>query len=78
MKNYEYLLSNISVLKGVGKSLVSKFKRKNIHTIFDLVLSIPTKYIDRSTETKIKDLHIGKIQTVNILVEKYNFPRIRN
>ena len=78
MKNYEYLLSNISILKGVGKSLVSKFKRKNIHTIFDLILSIPSKYIDRSTETKIKDLHIGKIQTVNILVEKYNFPRIRN
>ena len=78
MKNYEYLLSNISILKGVGKSLVSKFKRKNIHTIFDLILSIPSKYIDRTTETKIKDLHIGKIQTVNILVEKYNFPRIRN
>ena len=78
MNNYEYLLSNISILKGVGKSLVSKFKRKNIHTIFDLILSIPSKYIDRTTETKIKDLHIGKIQTVNILVEKYNFPRIRN
>ena len=78
MKNYEYLLSNISILKGVGKSLVSKFKRKNIHTIFDLILSIPSKYIDRTSETKIKDLHIGKIQTVNILVEKYNFPRIRN
>tara|TARA_B100001123_G_scaffold243852_1_gene272631 strand:- start:1542 stop:3581 length:2040 start_codon:yes stop_codon:yes gene_type:complete len=78
MKNYEYLLSNISILKGVGKSLVSKFRRKNIHTIFDLVLSIPSKYIDRSTETKIKDLHIGKVQTLNILVEKYNFPRIRN
>ena len=28
MNNYEYLLSNISILKGVGKSLVSKFKRK--------------------------------------------------
>ena len=66
MKNYEYLLSNISVLKGVGKSLVSKFKRKNIHTVFDLVLSIPSNYIDRSRETKIKDLHIGKIHTIII------------
>ena len=78
MNNYEYLLSDITILKGVGKSLATKFKRKNINTIFDLILSTPSKYIDRSIETKIKDLHIGKIQTVTILVEKYNFPRIRN
>ena len=78
MNNYEYLLSDISILKGVGKSLSNKFKRKNINTIFDLILSKPSKYIDRSIETKIKDLHIGKIQTVTILVEKYNFPRVRN
>ena len=78
MSNYEYLLSDISILKGVGKSLVTKFRRKNINTIFDLILSTPSNYIDRSIETKIKDLHIGKIQTITILVEKYNFPRIRN
>ena len=78
MNNYEYILSDISILKGVGKSLISKFKRKNIHTIFDLILSAPSKYIDRSLETKVENLHIGKIQTVTILVEKYNFPRIRN
>ena len=77
MNNYEYFLSKISILKGVGKSLVSKFKQKNIHTIFDLILSIPSKYIDSSIETKIKNLHIGKIQTVTILVEKYYFPRIQ-
>tara|TARA_B100002051_G_scaffold274746_1_gene316640 strand:- start:1606 stop:3645 length:2040 start_codon:yes stop_codon:yes gene_type:complete len=77
MNNYEYLLSELSVLKGVGKSLVSRFKRKNIHTIFDLITNNPSKYIDRSVEAKIKDLHIGKIQTVTVLVEKYNFPRIR-
>tara|TARA_Y100001970_G_scaffold283032_1_gene397241 strand:- start:766 stop:2805 length:2040 start_codon:yes stop_codon:yes gene_type:complete len=78
MNNYEYLLSDISILKGIGKSLVTKFKRKNIYTIFDLILSLPLKYIDRSLETKIKDLHIGKIQTITVLVEKYNFPRVRN
>ena len=78
MNNYEYLLSDISTVKGVGKSLATKFRRKNINTIFDLILSIPSKYIDRSIETKIKELHVGKIQTVTIHVEKYNFPRIRN
>ena len=78
MNDYEYLLSDISILKGVGKSLATKFRRKNINTIFDLILSIPSKYVDRTVETKIKDLHIGKIQTVTIVAEKYNFPRIRN
>ena len=78
MNNYEYLLSDISILKGVGKSLATKFKRKNIYSIFDLILNKPSRYIDRSQETKIKDLHIGKIQTVTLFVEKYNFPRIRN
>ncbi len=78
MNNYEYLLSDITVLKGVGKSLATKFKRKNIYTIFDLILTTPSKYIDRSIETKIKNLHIGKIQTLTIFVEKYVFPRIRN
>ena len=78
MNNYEYLLSDISILKGVGKSLAARFKRKNINTIFDLILSTPSKYIDRSIETYIKDLHVGKIQTVTIKVEKYSFPRIRN
>ncbi len=77
MNNFEYILSDISILKGVGKSLVAKFKRKNIHTIFDLILSTPSKYIDRSIETKVENLHIGKVQTITILVEKYNFPRIR-
>ena len=29
-------------------------------------------------ETNIKELQIGKIQTIRITVLKYNFPRIRN
>ena len=78
MNNYEYLLSDISILKGVGKSLQARFKRQNINTIFNLILSIPSRYIDRSNESKIKDLHIGKIQTITVNVEKYNFPRLRN
>ena len=78
MNNYEYLLSDISILKGVGKSLATKFRRKKINTIFDLIFSTPLKYIDRSIETSIKDLHIGKIQTITVVVEKYIFPRIRN
>ena len=39
---------------------------------------LPKSYTDRSLSSKIKDLKIGKLQTVTIIPQKYNFPRIRN
>ena len=39
---------------------------------------LPRSFTDRSNISKIKDLHIGKISTVEIIPLKYNFPRIRN
>ena len=39
---------------------------------------MPQTYTDRSKITKIKDLHIGKISTLEVMPIKYNFPRIRN
>ena len=34
--NYEYLLSNLSTLKGVGIKTSNILKKKNINSIFDL------------------------------------------
>ena len=53
-------------------------KRKKVNTIFDLLWKLPKSYTDRSITTKIKDLKIGEIQTVNIIPYKHNFPRLRN
>ncbi len=78
MSNYEYLLSDINTVKGIGPKITKLFKKRNINTIFDLLWSIPLESIDRSKITKINELQLGKIQTVNIYVKKYNFPRIRN
>ena len=78
MSNYEYLLSDISKVKGIGPKISKLFKKKNINTIFDLLWSLPTESIDRSHISKINELQIGKTQTINIDVKKYNFPRIRN
>ena len=44
----------------------------------DLLWKLPKSYTDRSISSKIKDLKIGDIQTVNVTPYKYNFPRIRN
>ena len=76
--NYEYLLSDLSNLKGVGAKTTNLLKKKKINNIFDLLWKLPKTYIDRSHSTKIKDLKIGENQTINITPIKYQFPRVRN
>ena len=78
MQNYEYLLSDISIIKGIGTKTANLLRKKNINTIFDLLWNLPRDFIDRSFISKINELQIGKIQTITIDVKKYNFPRIRN
>jgi len=77
-KNYNYLLSDLTKLRGVGNRIAGLLKRKKINTIFDLLWKLPKSYIDRSISSNIIDLKIGEIQTINIVPYKYNFPRIRN
>ena len=76
--NYEYLLSDLSNLKGVGAKTTSLLKKKKINNIFDLLWKLPKSYTDRSHSTKIKDLKIGENQTITITPIKYQFPRVRN
>ena len=78
MSNYEYLLSDINSINGVGSKTSKLFKKKNINTVFDLIWSLPQSFIDRTNTIKIKDLQIGKVQTIRVHVIKYSFPRIRN
>ena len=76
--NYEYLLADLSTLKGVGKKTTILLKKKKINNIFDLLWKLPKSYTDRSLSSKIKDLRIGEDQTIIVFPKKYNFPRIRN
>ena len=76
--NYEYLLSDLTKLKGVGSKTTALLKKKKINNIFDLLWKLPKTYTDRSHSVKIKDLKIGENQTITIIPQKYSFPRIRN
>ncbi len=78
MNDYDFLLSDINIIKGIGSKTTKLFKKKNINTVFDLLWSLPRNFTDRSVISKINELQIGKIHTVIVNVEKYNFPRIRN
>ena len=77
-RNYEYLLSDLTSLKGVGVKTTNLLKKKKINNIFDLLWKLPKSYTDRSFSSKIKDLKIDEVQTVTIIPQKYSFPRIRN
>ena len=57
-RNYKYLLSDLSALKGVGTKTTNLLKKKKIDNIFDLLWKLPKSYIDRSLSSKIKDLKI--------------------
>ena len=76
--NYKYLLSDLTLLKGVGVKTTNLLKKKKIYNIFDLLWKLPKSFTDRSLSSKIKDLKIGENQTITITVEKYSFPRVRN
>jgi len=77
-RNYEYLLSDLSVLKGIGIKTTNLLKKKKINSIFDLLWKLPKSYTDRSLSSKINDLKINEVQTVTIIPQKYLFPRVRN
>jgi len=78
MNNYDFLLSDLSKLKGVGKKTSEILKKKKINNIFDLLFKLPTSYTDRTNRVKINELQVGKISTIKVIVKKYSFPRIRN
>ena len=76
--NYNFLLSDLTVLKGVGTKTTSLLKKKKINNIFDLLWKLPRSYTDRSLSSKVKDLKIGDNQTIKVIPQKYSFPRVRN
>ena len=51
--NYEYLLSDLTKLNGVGIKTTNLLKKKKINNIFDLLWKLPKSFTDRSHSTKI-------------------------
>ncbi len=76
--NYDYLLSDLTRLNGVGKKTMEILKKKKINNIFDLLWRLPKSYTDRTLVSKVCELQIGMVQTIKIIPLKYQFPRIRN
>ena len=73
-----FLFEDITTLKGVGKRLEKYLKNKKIEKVKDILFDLPYEIVDRSKITSLENLEIGKISTIQVIVEKYNFPRIRS
>ncbi len=78
MNKYEYLLKDLKQIKGIGIKTSNILKKKGIYNLFDLIWKLPQSFTDRSIKSKINELQIGKISTIDIVVKKYSFPRVRN
>ena len=74
-KMLDFLVQNISTLKGVGEKTKKLLKKKKIEKISDLLWNLPQGFTDRTNIKKLNDLEIGKITTIKVKVIKYNFPR---
>ena len=61
-RNYKFLLSDLSNLKGVGTKTARLLKKKNINNIFDLLWKLPKSYTDRSLSSKLKIYVLVKIK----------------
>jgi len=77
MHDYEYLLSTLDKIKGIGNKTIKLFLRKKIKTIFDLLWHLPVAKIETSKTTNINELQIGKSQSIKLIPLRHNFPRIR-
>ena len=77
-KIQNYLIKNISTLKGVGTKTNKLLKKKKIEKIYDLLWNLPQGSTDRSNIKSLGKLEVGKIATIKVNVVKYNFPRIGN
>ena len=53
MQDYEYLLSSLDKIKGIGNKTIQLFTRKKIRTIFDLLWHLPISKIETSIKTSV-------------------------
>jgi ATP-dependent DNA helicase RecG len=53
INNYNYLLSDLTKLNGVGKKTMEILKKKKVNNIFDLLWRLPKSYTDRSLTSNI-------------------------
>lgn len=65
-------LSPLSVLSGVGPQIAQKLAQEGFATLHDLVLTLPTRYADKTKLTAISDIMPGETVLIEAVLEKKN------
>jgi len=60
----------VSRLNGVGEARADALRSVGIETVFDLLTHYPRRYIDRTKEARIADLHVGELASVLARVDR--------
>ena len=66
----------VSELKGVGPARAKALASVGIETVFDLLTHYPRRYIDRTKEARIADLHVGEVASVLARVDRISSRRL--
>ena len=61
---------DVARLDGVGPKRVEALRSVGIETVFDLLTHYPRRYIDRTKEAQIRDLHVGEVASVLARVDR--------
>ena len=69
MHNYDFLLSDLSSLAGVGKKTSTILRKKKINNIFDLLFNLPQSYTDRRQKLKINEI----LENLGFFLQKCTF-----
>ena len=65
-------------LQGVGEQRRTSLEEAQIHSVFELLTHYPRRYIDRSHEAKLADVHPGQEVMVVGDIESVTSRRTRN
>ena len=75
MQDYEYFLSSIKNIKGIGKKTAQLFLKKKIIIIFDLLWHMPTSKIQ--TSLKLILARLTALRKLLIFLERISYLSLR-
>jgi len=68
----------VTELKGVGDATAKSLAKLDVHTVLDVLMYYPRRYIDRSREARIADLEVGEEATILVKVVRTEKRQVRS
>ena len=68
----------VTELKGVGEATAKSLAKLDVHTVLDVLMYYPRRYIDRSREARIADLEVGEEATILVKVVRTEKRQVRS